>query len=154
MSNDSDYKNVSRQKYDDLKNKAQQWHKKFLNIKEERDTFLDKIEELEDKIEKFVDNEEVIAEMTESNEKINKELDTLKKERKMFMKNLSEKYKDTISNLEKEILIKDGQIQRLDDQRKDLHERYIDLRDENKELNRYVRSLTMPSINIQSKKDA
>jgi hypothetical protein len=53
---------------------------------------------------------------------------------------MEEKYKDKIAILEREKLLSDGKIQQLEEARKDLYERYNDLKQDFREQQRWGHS--------------
>ena len=146
MSKDQEY--VHRKKYDELKDKNRDLHKKCEELKEKRDELLEQMEDLEDRMSSLLerdsveDNHKNIEEFEIEISALKKELSDSKKEKKM----ISEKYRDKINLLERDIILKDGQIQRLEDTKKDLQERFSEMKDDHKELSRYIRSVTMSNI--------
>jgi len=119
----SDFKNsrldfVKREKYDILKNKALKWKQKC----EDNDIIILKIE---DDIEKIKDECEKLKVSV-------KNISTEKHE-------LIQKHKDYITNIERDIILKDGKIQRLEDDKTDTKERYKELKDDFREQQRWIR---------------
>ena len=109
---------VKREKYDTLKNKALRWK------------------------EKCDDNDIIILKLEEDIEKLKTECEKLK----VSVKNISnekhelvQKHKDYITKVERDIILKDGKIQRLEDDRKDTKERYKELKEDFREQQRWIR---------------
>lgn len=135
---------VTKEKYEKLKVKLKQWVKKCseledkLNIIGDVDNILDKFEkeneELKQKLEyvKLECNEE-----KEYNEKIIKKLMKKNKDYKEYIINIKKykkiddkNYRNTKLKIERELMLKDEKIQRMEDYKKELRERYNELKED------------------------
>jgi chromosome segregation ATPase len=142
---------VQREKYEVLKEKANQWKNRCeklvekLSVVQDVEDELDRLEEkcrtLENKNEELKksgnnnpDND-LLDELETENKAFRKEIRILKRENK----ELSETNKTKIVQLERDILLKDGKIQRLDETKKDLKDRYTELKEDFREHQRWAR---------------
>ena len=119
---------VSRKKYQDLKHRAQQWIDKCEKLEYENQELKDQISDLKNDY----------PEMDEIEEELNsnrKTIKTLIREKKLIV----EKSRDSLSKLEREILLKDSQIHRMEDAKKDLKDRYNELKEDFREQQRWIR---------------
>ena len=136
---------VSREKYNNLKEEAKQLSKNCNKMAEKMSI----IHELEEELNKFeekclilkkendvlkIDNESD-HELENVNRSLKKEIKSLKRDNN----DLNEKYKNIISQLERDILLKDGKIQRLEESKKDMKDRYNELREDFREQQRWNR---------------
>lgn len=141
---------VSREKYETLKLKANKWL-------EQCDKMADKlsvVQDIEDELDRLeencrllqIDNDELkdinqhqdsdlMDELENENKTFRKEIRFLKREQK----ELNEKNTNKISQLERDILLKDGKIQRLEEAKKDLKDRYSELKEDYREHQRWIR---------------
>lgn len=92
------------------------------------------VEKCNDLIDQLKDENKLVEELKDKlyeleNLDNKKDIKLLKKE----YKSIIEKNKDKIQQLERDLLLKDGTIQRLEECKKDLKEMYTDLKDELKE---------------------
>lgn len=89
------------------------------------------VEKCNDLMDQLKDEKSLVEELKDKLENLDnkKDIKVLKKE----YKSIIEKNKDKIQQLERELLLKDGTIQRLEDSKKDLKEIYIELKEELKE---------------------
>ena len=142
---------VSREKYDNLKLKAKQWFENcerleeklsiVNDVEEELDTLEEKCRILIDEnkeLSKYSGNKpdsDLLDELENENKSFRKEIRTLKRENK----DIDEKNKTKISQMERDILLKDGKIQRLEETKKDMKERYNELKDDFREQQRWNR---------------
>lgn len=155
MSRDSNRTNfVSREKYEKLKISANKWIEKCERITEK----LSVVQDIEDDIDRLEEkclllqkeNEELkkknsspnpdtelMDELENENKTFRKEIRFLKKENK----ELCEKDKNKISQLERDIMLKDGKIQRLEEAKKDLQDRYNELKEDFREHQRWSRQV-------------
>ena len=141
----SKYNFVPREKYDHIKSKSTQWYDECseLHIRIEKLTQMNKdlIVQNEDLLDQISDlnnstthetNNEMIIELENDNKNLMKELRKLKRDNKLDY----EKHRDKISQLERDLFIKDGTIQRLEDSKKDLNERFLELKEDWREERR------------------
>jgi regulator of replication initiation timing len=140
-------KSVSRKKYEHLKNTARKWMDESEKLKENCSSYIEKNEklvlenkELRDQLNKKTFNNvthdpDLMDELETENKTFRKELRSLKRNKKV----LNEKIIDKISKLERDILLKDGKIQRLEEAKKDLKERYSELKEDFREQQRWNR---------------
>lgn len=154
MSRDSNRSNVSREKYEKLKITANKWMEKYKKITEK----LSVVQDIEDDIDKLEEkcillqkendelkkknstpnpDTELMDELENENKAFRKEIRFLKKENK----ELCEKDKNKISQLERDIMLKDGKIQRLEEAKKDLYDRYSELKEDFREHQRWSRQV-------------
>lgn len=110
---------VSREKYERLKMAIYEWNTKYKEEKEKNNILNQRIQELEKDLELSRDKED-------------QEIKTLKR----AFNEAENKYKDRISHLERDKLLMEGKIQQLEDAKKDLHERYNDLKQDYRELSK------------------
>ena len=89
--------------------------------------YVEKCNDLMDQVDELKEQLYQLEELGQLDNK--KDLKLLKKE----YKSIIEKNKEKIHQLERELLLKDGTIQRLEESKKDLKEMYIELKDELKE---------------------
>jgi hypothetical protein len=130
---------VSREKYESVKNKGTQWYKECDILKDKLETLTnmnnDLLEQNEDLLDKINDlndeeqnnpNNEFIHQLETDNKSLRKEIRNLKRDSKMFV----DKHRDKIVHLERDLFVKDGKIQGLEDSKKDLTERYKELKED------------------------
>lgn len=143
--------NVSREKYDNLKVKAKKWLEKCEKLAEKLSVIQDvddELDRLEDKC-RLLESENEDLKKTKNTEPDGDLFDELENENKSFRKeirvlkrdnkDLSEKYKNKISQMDRDILLKDGKIQRLEEAKKDLKDRYSELKEDFREQQRWSR---------------
>jgi len=132
--------NVSRQKYEKAKSAATVWHDILEETKNRLDETLKELETSREEI-KSVKNDNValkeelkkwkrlsedlpdpneMEEVLLENKTLNKTIREMKKQ--------EEKYKDKLSQLERDKLLSEGKIQQLEEARKDMYERYNELK--------------------------
>jgi FtsZ-binding cell division protein ZapB len=124
---------VSREKYENMKHKVTKWYTECTVLKEEveRLTKMNKSlsKENEDLVDAYTpDNHELETE----NKVLRKDIRNLKRDNKFF----EDKHRGNSIQLERDLFVKDGQIQRLEDSKKDLKERYIELKEDWREERR------------------
>jgi predicted RNase H-like nuclease (RuvC/YqgF family) len=93
-------------------------------------------DELKKKSISIPDND-LMDELENENKTFRKEIRILKRDNK----ELCEKDKNKISQLERDIMLKDGKIQRLEEAKKDLKDRYIELKEDFREHQRWSRQV-------------
>jgi chromosome segregation ATPase len=138
---------VSREKYEDMKDKAMQYRDECESLKDENESLRERHAELRDVIsdlEKSMSTLSTHSDYAEQLDSMKKEIQMLKKDKKRDM----ESYTTKLAQLEREIMLKDANIQRLEDTRKDLHERYDELRSDYKDQQRWIRD-----NNLHTKKE-
>ena len=143
---------VSRDKYENIKNKGTQWHDECSELRDkvqklsqmnkdllnQNEDLLNQNEDLVDKIKDLNDsniqepNNVIVDELENQNKSLIKQIRNLKKDNKIS----EDKYRDKLINLERDLFIKDGKIQRLEDAKKDLNERYLELKEDWREERR------------------
>ena len=113
---------VSRKKYETIKRKAEQWRDKALEAFEE-------VKELREELERFPDdNSETVHKVIMERDKLLKELNTLQK-----------RMGDEVFKQEREMIRKNGEIDRLKMSLSDYKDRYQEIREDNKELRKSIR---------------
>jgi predicted nucleic acid-binding Zn-ribbon protein len=136
---------VSREKYDSMKNKGTKWYDDCVELKDKVEKFyqmnktlVEQNEDLLDQIKDLQDshmnetNNDGMDELETENKTLRKDIRNLKRDSKL----LEEKYRDKVVQLERDLFVKDGKIQRLEDARKDLNERYMELKEDWREERR------------------
>ena len=136
---------VSREKYDNMKDKANKWRDECEQLKEkfivlqDLEADLDKMLALNNKLleenDTLSNNKELLDELENENKIFRKDIRCLKKENKTLV----EDYNKKLANLERDILLKDGKIQRLEEAKKDNKERYNELKEDFREQQRWNR---------------
>jgi len=117
---------VTRKKYETIKRKAEQWRDKALEAFEEVQELR---EELREELERFPDdNSETVHKVIMERDKLLKELNTLQK-----------RMGDEVFKQEREMIRKNGEIDRLKMSLSDYKDRYQEIREDNKELRKSVR---------------
>ena len=111
---------------DILEDKIYEYNKENNILSEENRNLRDK---LRDTLENTVDTD------LENDKHMKKTIKEIKKENKMIL----EKNEEKIRILERDILLKDGKIQRLEDGYSDMKERYKELKDEIREDKRWLK---------------
>lgn len=128
---------VPREKYENVKYKGTQWYNECTVLKEKVDKLTkmntvlleqneNLVEQLKDSNDAHTPDNDLTVELEIENKGLNKEIRNLKRDNKIF----GDKYRDKIIKLERDLFIKDGKIQRLEDTNKDLKERYIELKED------------------------
>ena len=113
---------VSRKKYETIKRKAEQWRDKALEAFEE-------VQELREELERFPDdNSETVHKVIMERDKLLKELNTLQK-----------RMGDEVFKQEREMIRKNGEIDRLKMSLSYYKDRYQEIREDNKELRKSIR---------------
>lgn len=138
-------KHVSREKYESVKHKGTQWYNECTSLKEKLEKLTDmnkyllaQNEDLIDQLKDFNDapdptpDTELVDGLETENKSIKREIRNLKRDNKM----IEDKYRDKIVHLERDLFVKDGKIQRLEDAKKDLKERYMELKEDWREERR------------------
>ena len=156
---------VSREKYDNLKDKLRDWYDRAHDFQEKHERLLGLNEELERENEKLTNaHRELSATLEKANAEIKRwksyddeqpdpdlveELEAESKSQRKTIrslkkdtKELQEKYVGKIATLERDAMLKDGKIQQLEEGRKDLKERYRDLKEDFREQQRWARGTT------------
>ena len=137
---------VSRDKYENIKNKGAKWYNECSELKDkvqklskmnkdllnQNEDLLDKINDLNNSHIQEPNNLIVVEELENENKSLIKQIRNLKNDNKIF----EDKYRDKLINLERDLFIKDGKIQRLEDAKKDLNERYLELKEDWREERR------------------
>lgn len=131
--------NVSRTKYEILKNKAESWRDEAINYKERVKHLIKENEELWDKAQDADCQPNIVEkEIEEENEELKKNIKSLKKK----INQRSEEYKHNIFKTELELSRKDNKIEILISKVAELKETCKDLRIDNKELRKDFRTHT------------
>jgi len=133
-------KYVSRRKYNKLLDKSEKWVQKCDELSTRLDEVLDENNNLKRQIKQLksveIPDTDLMDELESENKNFRKELRNLRRQ----MKVNEEKYKNRIAQLDRDILLKDGKIQRLEEARKDLKERYTELKEDYREQQRWNRN--------------
>ena len=138
-------KNVSREKYESIKQKGTQWYDECEILKEKLEKLTDmntdllsQNEDLVDRLKDLADtpdqapDTELIEELEKENKSLKREIRNLKRDNKTIV----DKYSEKIVQLERDLFVKDGKIQRLEDAKRDLKERYVELKEDWREERR------------------
>ena len=154
---------VSREKYELLKQKGTQWYEKYedlvslnkeltkqleiaTNRLEDMSSQLEDVNtqledantQLEDANTQLEDanthapDSDLVDELELDNKSLRKENRMLRKENKV----IEDKHRERFNKLERDLFVKDGKIQRLEDSKKDLKERYLELKEDWREERR------------------
>ena len=133
---------VSREKYEIMKNKGTKWYDECLELQEKIENLSNMNKDLIDQNEYLLDNikdldtneknNDVVDELESEIKSLRKENRNLKKDNKL----LEDNFRDKILQLERDLFVKDGKIQRLEDAKKDLNERYLELKEDWREEKR------------------
>lgn len=110
-----------REKYNQAKEVAQTWYEKFLEADTKAQDLMDEVERLKE-LTNNMENEEQVKHYERTIKKLKREY--VEKE---------ENYKNIISNLTREKILYEGRIQQLEEARKDLKERYDELKQDFRE---------------------
>ena len=121
-------------KYEKAKEAARTWHHMLELSQKENKELRDELERWKKLSDELPDNL-TVQELENENKNHIKTIKSLKK----LLSETEEKYKDKIAKLEREKLLSDGHIQRLEEARKDLQERYNDLKQDFREQQRWAR---------------
>ena len=145
-------RHVSRAKYENLKSIATKWKNECESLREKLvvvqdiENDLDQLEEmnaslqeenetLKRKLKERLPDSDLLEELETENKNFRKEIRGLKRENKEAV----DKYQNKVSHLERDLLLKDGKIQRLEEAQKDLRERYKELKEDYREQQRWSR---------------
>lgn len=131
-------KTVSRTKYEDIKYKAQKWLEESERLKEIIENLEYNNQELKDEIDELKENipdKNLIDELESEIQSLKKTIKHLSKNKKLLEATNREK----IYKIEREMLLKDSKIQRLEEAKKELKDRYNELRDDYREEQRWLR---------------
>lgn len=121
-------------KYEKAKEAARSWYHMLEIKKKENKELQDELERWK-KLSNELPDQSTFQELENENKNYIKTIKTLKKQ----LSEIEEKYKDKIALLEREKLLFEGRIQQLEEARKDLQERYNDLKQDFREQQRWVR---------------
>ena len=141
---------ISRDKYENLKLTAYKWRDQCEKLKDkiliiqDMEADLDKLEDemnnmrqenesLKNKIKTRDTDRGLLEELENENKVFQKLIRSFKKEKKELLENNQKK----ISELERDILLKDGKIQSLQEAKEELRERYNELKEDFRELRRW-----------------
>jgi DNA repair exonuclease SbcCD ATPase subunit len=137
---------VNRDKYEKVKEAAKAWYTILEETKDmlvqsqvENERLAEENKRLQTDCERWKKLSEQLPDpnMVEDLENENKNLVKTVRALKKQVTELEEKYKDKIARLEREKLLSEGKIQQLEDARKDLQERYNDLKQDFREQQRW-----------------
>lgn len=155
-------KRISRHKYERAKEAVTAWHEKYEEVKEKLDDIetnrnslasqnkkltntvgvcKEEISKLKTEVNRWkklseeLPDSELVEELESENKQHRREIRKLKKE----LHDMDDRYKDKIAKLEREKLLSDGKIQQLEEARKDMKERYNDLKQDYRESQRWNR---------------
>ena len=112
-------------KYDKLKEKASKWYDYSYELENKVETLSEELQLLKTK------NEELLEHEKENNK-------TVRSLKRQFREE-KEKYLSKITILERDIVLKDGKIQQLEDAKQDLQDRYRELKDDYREQQKWSR---------------
>lgn len=147
---------VTREKYEKAKEAAKGWYNILVETKNKLEESQAETSSLAFRIEGLTDENRKLQVETERWKKLSEQLpdpnmvEDLKNENRNLCKTIKnlkkqlsemdEKYKGKIAGLEREKLLSEGKIQQLEDTRKDLQERYNDLKQDFREQQRWGRT--------------
>ena len=124
---------VSREKYENIKDKGVRWYNMCSELKDK----VNKLTQMNKDL--IIQNEDLLDQVNDLNnfqKEPNKEMIELENENKALVKDIrnlkkdNNLFSDKLVLLERDLFIKDGKIQRLEDAKKDLNERYIELKED------------------------
>ena len=122
-----------------LEDKIQDCEKDNDNLLEENRDLIEQLDRVRQQIKEYkvnVQDTELLNELENENKIFRKTIRDIKKDNKIIL----EKNEDKVRVLERDIMLKDGKIQRLEDGYMDLKERYKELKEEIREEKRWIRS--------------
>lgn len=141
-------KYVSRSKYEKAKQAVTAWVEKYEQTQQQHDKTIsvlkDEITKLKGDVNRWkklseeLPDSELVEELEAENKQHRREIRKLKKE----LHDTEDRYKDKIVSLEREKLLSDGKIQQLEEIRKDLKERYNELKQDYREASRWNRGMS------------
>lgn len=151
---------VSREKYEKAKDAARSWYNKFITLKDENENYKnsltqfketvsenEKLKSTVDKLNETVDKlNETVSNLKQNNQKLSHDLEQSQshsnkgeiEELRKKHKEAEERLKDKIANLEREKILAEGRVQHFDEARKDLYERYNELKSDYRELQKIL----------------
>ena len=124
---------VSREKYENIKDKGVRWYNTCSELKDK----VNKLTQMNKDL--IIQNEDLLDQVNDLNnfqKEPNKEMIELENENKALVKDIrnlkkdNNLFSDKLVLLERDLFIKDGKIQRLEDAKKDLNERYLELKED------------------------
>ena len=124
---------VSREKYENIKDKGVRWYNMCSELKDK----VNKLTQMNKDL--IIQNEDLLDQVNDLNnfqKEPNKEMIELENENKALVKDIrnlkkdNNLFSDKLVLLERDLFIKDGKIQRLEDAKKDLNERYLELKED------------------------
>lgn len=119
---------VNREKYQVAKDAATTWHEKLIESKKINSEQLEKITNLEKEVLRWKNLSEQLPDPEDVRTNRHK------------MKKQLEQYKDKIANLERDKLLLEGKIQQLEESKKDLKERYNELKQDYRDSQKWNRN--------------
>lgn len=117
MTRDNSLNSVSREKYNIIKDKLTRWIEEHQNLKEKND----QLKNINKKL--LIENDDQLK-----NIKINQ----------IIIEDLKKENKNILYQLERESMLKDGIIQRLEESKKDMKEMYLELKEDFREQSRWI----------------
>lgn len=123
---------VSREKYEKAKDAATIWHEKYTEALKNAEYYQSETERWKGMVSQLPDTQ-TVEDLEAENRKLSKNLRQTTKQ----LHDVEEKYSDKIARLEREKLLAEGKIQQLEEARKDLQERYNDLKQDYREQQRW-----------------
>jgi len=123
---------VSREKYERAKKAVISWYNTAQKLKLEVGVANSEVFDLQSKLKKsqqeinLLPDSQTLEDLEIKNKEQNRTIRNLTKQ----ISELEEKYKNKIVLLERDKLLSDGRVQQLEEARKDLQERYKDLKDD------------------------
>jgi DNA repair exonuclease SbcCD ATPase subunit len=130
---------VNRDKYEKAKEAAKAWYNILEDTKNKLEDLQAENETLKIECERWKKLSEQLPDpnMVQDLENENKNLVKTAKALKKQVSESEEKYRDKIAKLEREKLLSEGKIQQLEEARRDLQERYNDLKQDFREQQRW-----------------
>jgi chromosome segregation ATPase len=143
---------VSREKYELLKSKTQKWVERSVELEEKYNLLFEKnkiiLQENEELFTNVSNFKKELRNSTNSSE-IQEENKELKKDLRISKKKLSsfdDKTNRINFEIEKQLILKQGEVERLQASIDDIKERYNDIKEENKELRISLREIESSKI--------
>lgn len=114
-------------KYKVAKDACKKWEKEYTRVVEENNILKQDVERWK-KLSENLPDIQTVDDLTEENRTLTKTVKMLKKELENLNLKYEDKYRDKINTLEREKIIYEGKIQHLEETKKDLQERYNELK--------------------------
>jgi predicted RNase H-like nuclease (RuvC/YqgF family) len=119
------------EEFNTLYQTALKFEKKYNRASQERDELSDRCDYLSEELKTLKTSDKELKTEIRELKRVNRVL-------KRQSSGVEDKYKDKIAKLERDIILRDGKIQQLEDSRRDLQERYQELKTDFREQRKWV----------------